>query len=377
MRRYGVNLLLVAEVLVLIFVLVLGVAFKIRGVVDNDSALGQELTDGSEDGTNGENNEQQEELPAIVINDNYIEQRISFSETVEEVLSAMSTEEKVYQLFMITPEALTGYDNVTVAGNATKESFNSTPVGGLVYAERNLQNEGQVRSLTGKIQEYSMERVGVPLFLAIDESKLASKLAYDASEWETRVENVQNCGFNMVFSTLTDTNSNAEIAVVNDAGMNSIMRFFPGEEGATLNEQGIYVNGASLEAFADSTFETYKLHISEGLKCMMLSNVIYPSITADEDLPCTLSWRTIALLRENMGFQGVIVSDDFSEEAFVALYGNGAACVEAIKAGVDMIYMPADFEEAYQAVLDAVNSGNISEDRLNNAVGRILTAKGL
>ena len=61
----------------------------------------------------------------------------------------------------------------------------------------------------------------------------------------------------------------------------------------------------------------------------------------------------------------------------MSVYGNGAACVEAIKAGVDMIYMPSDFAEAYNAVLEAVNNGNISADRLNNAVGRILTEKGV
>ena len=109
----------------------------------------------------------------------------------------------------------------------------------------------------------------------------------------------------------------------------------------------------------------------------MIGNVITESITDDENVPCCLSSRTIGLLRESMGFKGVILTENFSDPAFTSVYGAETSCVEAIKAGVDMIYMPADFVKAYNAVMEAVNNGNISADRLNNAVGRILTAKGV
>lgn len=88
---------------------------------------------------------------------------------VEALLSSMSVEDKVAQLFVILPEALTSTDCVTAAGEATAESFNKIPVGGFTYMRQNLQSEEQVKAMLGNMQNISMKRLGIPAFLCIDE----------------------------------------------------------------------------------------------------------------------------------------------------------------------------------------------------------------
>ena len=133
----------------------------------------------------------------------------------------------------------------------------------------------------------------------------------------------------------------------------------------------------SIEDLSKDILASYATGIDSGASVVTIGNVIASAITDDENVPCSLSNRAIGLLRQSMGFNGIIMTEEFSTSAFVTTYGGDSACMEAIKAGVDMIYMPANFVESYNAVLEAVNNGNISMDRLNNAVGRILTEKGL
>ena len=76
-----------------------------------------------------------------------------------------------------------------------------------------------------------------------------------------------------------------------------------------------------------------------------------------------------------MGFQGIIITDALNMGAIQNHYSSGEAAVAAIEAGVDMLLMPANFQEAYQAVLDAVRQGRISEERLNQSVERIIQRK--
>ena len=86
-----------------------------------------------------------------------------------ELLSSMTLEEKIFQLFMVTPEALTGYDEVYMAGEATKDAIWERPVGGIVYFSQNLKDKDQTREMLAKTARYGEERSGLPPFLAVDE----------------------------------------------------------------------------------------------------------------------------------------------------------------------------------------------------------------
>ena len=81
----------------------------------------------------------------------------------------MTLEEKILQLFMVTPEALTGYDEVYAAGEATKAAIEQYPVGGIVYFSQNLRDEAQTKDMLTRTNQYAKERTGLPMLLAVDE----------------------------------------------------------------------------------------------------------------------------------------------------------------------------------------------------------------
>ena len=81
------------------------------------------------------------------------------------------------------------------------------------------------------------------------------------------------------------------------------------------------------------------------------------------------------MLRNDLGFDGIVITDAMNMGAITNNYTSAEAAVQAVQAGVDMILMPQDFEDAYQGILSAVNSGTISEDRIDESVRRILEVK--
>lgn len=87
----------------------------------------------------------------------------------EDVLANMTLEEKVAQMFFITPEALTGADLVTEAGSWTETAFSEYPVGGLIYFEENMESREQLSAMLMRMQNISEEQIGIPVFLAADE----------------------------------------------------------------------------------------------------------------------------------------------------------------------------------------------------------------
>ena len=431
-QKTGMNLLLVAEAMLLIVVIVLGLVSGAAGTLRDNSespvASGSENEDWYKPSSGGDSENErpgdtEPEEGRWYVPEEYAETKVTFSDSVEAMLSSMTMQQKVAQLFLISPEALTenNYNTVTVFGNASKQYFDKYPVGGLVYSSINFQNAAQTQALLKGIKDYSIQKYGMPVFTAIEEeggannSPLANALGINrvssASELgnqgitaveqaaSARVNYVKDSQFNLLLATVADvsqaldtayrlrtygTDANmvaamvaADIKATKDAGMMSTLKYFPGKANTSDGGAGILSSTETIEDLSKGSFISYQAGIDAGATFVMIGNVIVESITDDENVPCCLSSRTVGLLRESMGFEGVIITESFSEEAFTSIYGAETSCVEAIKAGVDMIYMPADFVKAYNAVLDAVNSGNITEDRLHNAVGRILTAKGV
>lgn len=92
-------------------------------------------------------------------------------EQAAQIVSGMTLEEKVAQMFFITPEALTGYGQVTVAGDATNEAYQKNPVGGLIYNSQNLVDIDQTKTMMAKMQQYADSRISLPVFLGVDEEE--------------------------------------------------------------------------------------------------------------------------------------------------------------------------------------------------------------
>jgi beta-N-acetylhexosaminidase len=120
----------------------------------------------------------------------------------------------------------------------------------------------------------------------------------------------------------------------------------------------------------------FRAGINAGAKMVMTAHIALPCVTGEDRLPSTLSQHILQdKLRGELGFGGVIVSDAICMGAIHNDYTSGEAAVRAFLAGCDMILMPYNYVEAFEAVLAAVQNGDISEDRLNASVKRILELK--
>jgi beta-N-acetylhexosaminidase len=119
----------------------------------------------------------------------------------------------------------------------------------------------------------------------------------------------------------------------------------------------------------------YRNAIPNGLYCIMVSNVSYPQVTGDE-MPASLSSGIITdMLRTDLGYDGIVMTDALNMKAVTDHYTSAEAVVMAVKAGADMVQRPTDLSEAYQTLLKAVRNGEIEESRIDESVKRILRAK--
>jgi len=120
----------------------------------------------------------------------------------------------------------------------------------------------------------------------------------------------------------------------------------------------------------------FRAAIAAGVAAVMSAHIAFPALTGDS-VPATLSPRILeGLLREELGFQGLIVTDALSMGGIVRGYGNAQAAVMAVKAGADVLLMPPDIRTAIDAVVAAVERGEIPEERIDRSVRRLLRAKG-
>lgn len=340
-----------------------------------------------------------------------------------EILESMTLEEKVCQLFMITPEALTGVGTVVQAGTSTKNAIDQYPVGGLIYFSQNLQDPGQTRTMLANTQQYAKERTGFPIFLSVDEeggqvARVGSNPAFgvekigNMSDVGSRGDTqeayevgstigayLSDLGFNMDAAPDTDvlTNPNnqvvkyrsfssdpqlvtemaaSELRGLNEQGIIGMYKHFPGHGGTTddSHEGYAYVDD-TLEELKSGAFVPFQDGIDNGIQVIMGSHISCPNVTGD-NTPATLSKMMITdILRNDMGFDGMVITDAMNMGAITAQYSSSEAAVAALNAGVDMLLMPEDFQSAYQGVLGAVKDGTVSEERIDESVRRILELK--
>lgn len=349
-----------------------------------------------------------------------IENEILPGEQAEELVAAMSLEQKIAQMFIVTPESLTDGANVTTADGAMRAGMELYPVGGLVYFSKNLTDAGQTKEMLRCTQEFSMEIQGLPLFLCVDEeggrvARIGNNKGFDvpkvgpmgniaskeaAHEAGSKVGGyLRELGFNLDFAPDADVLTNNKNTVIgnrsfgsdaqtvlqyaraysdglHENGILSTFKHFPGH-GATEADthEGF--------AYTDKTYEELMLTDlvpfagagESGIDCVMVSHIAVPDITRD-NVPCTLSYEmTDGILRRDLGYDGIIVTDAMNMGAVTQNYSSDEAAVAAVKAGVDMILMPEDFRLAVQGVRDAVQNGEISEERIDESVRRIIKVK--
>lgn len=155
-------------------------------------------------------------------------------------------------------------------------------------------------------------------------------------------------------------------------GMGCCLKHFPGYGNSADTHKGIAVDNRSQKQLEQSDLLPFMAGIQAGAPSVLISHNIVSSL--DDSLPASLSPSIHRLLRYDMGFDGVIITDDLSMGAIADFLPDVDSAVTAVMAGNDML-CTGDFKEQYQAVLEAVNSGLISEQRLDSSVRRILIWK--
>ena len=352
-----------------------------------------------------------------VIDESLFEEVDYLGEAVDATISQMTLEDKVAQLFFVTPELLTGVNTATQAGDGTKAALDKIAVGGLIYDSKNIESEEQVKALletTASMSKYE-------LFLAIAEPGGESSVIGNSTIAEiphvdapseigasgdsnnsyysglTISTYLANLGFNLDMapdgSIIKDDSSIAistsygqDEAVVYDmtgkmveglceGKIGACMTGFPGNGNITAKtSEGIVESDITAEEL-ETQLLPYISGSAAGAKLIMVNNVSY-TVADSSGVPASVSMYIVGkLLRENMGFTGVVITAPLSDKAITENMTSAEAAVSAILAGADMIYMPDNLEECYTGLLEAVNNGTVSEDRINESLERIFRVK--
>jgi beta-N-acetylhexosaminidase len=342
----------------------------------------------------------------------------SVEQKVNELMSTLSLEEKIYQLFIVTQEQLTGSSAVTKTDSVAKEAIHDKPVGGIIYFEENIVEPEQCKKMIQKIQSYSH----IPLFIAVDEeggrvarlgqnstmgttafpsmSTIGStgdtERAYEVGK--TIGEDIAQYGFNVDFAPVADVNSNPDNPVIGDRSFNSdpkvvadmvsaavrgfkdsgilcTLKHFPGHGDTKADSHYGYAEvDKNLEELKAVEFVPFEAGIKAGADFVMVGHLSTPKVT-ENGLPATLSKEMLDILKKNMGFDGLVITDSMSMGAITEHYSASEAAVMALEAGIDIILMPANLDEAASGIKEAVNDGRITEDRIDESVRRILITK--
>ena len=308
-----------------------------------------------------------------------------FSDAVNAQITKMTLEQKVAQLFFVTPEMLTATTKVTVSGPGTRTALDQYPVGGLVYGKENFQGKEQTAKLLSGAQDYYKEKNGLPLFLAVSEeggkdySPVATANGFPvqpmASEYQTIKKAAESAA--VVSGYLKDQGFNMNLAIHTTSGVSGEKRSYNG----SLDVVQKFVS-AQMKEYQQrnvipvlQTFPSNNSSMEQYADCIMVEDLVSKELTGDDKTSCLMSAKAIEQLRTKREFKGFVMSSPLNTENIVAKYKPEEAAVQAFLAGNDMLYLPADFKAAYKGVLEAVKAGTITEDRLNQSVGRILTKK--
>ena len=328
-----------------------------------------------------------------------------------EALAAMTTEEKVGQLLVA---GIGG----TEPGADAVQAIRDYRVGGIILFGRNVESAGQLVALTNGLKELNGDCI--PLFLGVDQEggrvdrmppevdNLASAYDYIAGGGDPLERGsvlAAQCaafGFNLNFSTCLDIWSNPDNTVIGDraygsepdtvtwaglavneglgqGGVIPVVKHFPGhgDTGADSHvELPVVDKGA--EELAEFELIPFRAAIEAGAPCVMAAHILLREI--DSDLPASLSPEVVdGLLRGELGFDGVVCTDDLTMGAISHTYGMGEAAVMAVEAGCDLLLVCHEADNltaAREALLSAVETGRIDLERLDESVYRILSLKG-
>lgn len=331
---------------------------------------------------------------------------------VEERLAAMTTEEKVGQLLTVGLEG-------TEAGEEGEALLEELSPGGVIFFARNVGSGEQLATLTNDLKAYNKGKV--PLFLAVDqEGGKVERIPYGGSRlpdpyeigtkgepslWRdfgnTLGSQCAAMGCNVDFAPVLDIWSNPENTVIGrrafgreagvvsaagtavwkgilEKGVLPVVKHFPGH-GDTREDSHVElpVVDRTMEELADRELIPFREAMEQGVPAVMVGHLLMTHL--DHERPATLSPLVVnGLLRAELGFRGVVFTDDLTMGAVSKRWSVGEAAVLAVEAGCDQLLVCHGRENAVaarDALLAAVESGRLSMSRLEESVRRILALK--
>ena len=290
-------------------------------------------------------------------------------------------------------------------------------IGGVLLFGYNMESEEQTRSLVGSLQELAMQtEPAIPLFVAVDyeggeiqsapwvsDQPSAAEIGRQADPEEARRiadvigRELRYGGVNTDLAPVVDTGSGAAIgsrsygddpvlvasmgaAAVRgfeQAGVVSVAKHFP-NHGPAFEDSHVGQPRIDHDAqtFTQRDLPPFRAAVEVGVPMIMIGHLVYPAL--DPERPASLSPAAMELLRGDLAFDGVIVTDDLAMEGAMRGGTPAQAAVEAVKAGVDLLVISSPPDEqaaAYDAVVGAVESGEIPRERIDASVERIKKVK--
>lgn len=332
----------------------------------------------------------------------------------EEILTGMTLHEKLCQLFVVYPEALSRVDPVLSADSLSADTLAQWPVGGFLLDKTNMQSAAQLAALTAGLQSLSE----IPLILTCDEeggrvnrlmstvgtTKIGPMLDYEEQGARTAFDNAKTIasglisfGFNLDLAPVADVWSNPDNTVIGDraystdfsraaqlvaaavegfhaGGAACTLKHFPGhgDTSADSHYGAVYVDKTLVELRTQELLP-FRSGIEAGADMVMMGHLIVSDM---DSAPAPFSHKIVTgLLREELGFDGVVITDSLEMGAVSDYFTSGEIAVNCIRAGVDLLLCPTDLEAAVSALTDAVETGAILEERIDESVLRILELK--
>ncbi|ANX01222.1 glycoside hydrolase family 3 [Thermoclostridium stercorarium subsp. leptospartum DSM 9219] len=341
------------------------------------------------------------------------------ADPVKTILENMTIDEKIGQLFILSMRNLDATNAALEINENIENAVKTYKPGGVILFAENIKTISQTTKLIDELQKLSE----IPLFVAVDEeggtvSRITKSSAMHATVFPGNSEigktgnpdiarqvasaiarEIASLGFNMNFAPVADVNTNPDNPVIgpraygNDPeevssmvaaavngiqgrSVSAVLKHFPGHgDTGTDTHYGTAVVSHTRERLFSTELLPFIAGIREGADGIMTAHILTPNIPG-ENVPATLKAEILTkILRNELGFEGLIITDALNMKAITSHYTADEAAVKAFLAGADILLMPEDPELAFSGIKKAYADGLITLDRLNESVERILKVK--
>jgi len=333
-------------------------------------------------------------------------------DAIREIIDKMTLEEKIGQMIIAGVQG-------TSASPEDERMIKEQHVGGIIFYKNNLADPASVVRFANQLKQWN-ESHSVPLLLSVDqEGGRVSRLpgldllptAQEIGQWNSQEaageigailgEELKGMGLNMNFAPVLDINNNPKNPVIGDRSFGStaeivssmgievmkqmkqtgvipVVKHFPGHgDTETDSHLDLPIIHKSEKDLTQLEWKPFVNAIEEGADAVMVAHILFPQI--DEHYPSSLSPAVVTgQLREKLGFEGVILTDDLTMGAITNRYGIGEASVLSVQAGSDIVLIAHEYsnvDKVIAALKQSVANGTLSEERIDESVRRILQLK--